>query len=171
MHTVWAKSLDGGRMATNHALGLIIAGFVVAFAISQFRYYFALTKFPESQFPGETERDRRFYKTQARRRVQIAALCGITGTCMLAGLFVPYGSYPRLFTLCWVAVALFGVWVVALALVDCVATWLHFSEERQLNEAKRLALRYKIDKFQKDALRVRDECEQAQEPSDDKERE
>ena len=170
MDTVWAKSLDGGRMAATHALGLIIAGVVVAFAISQFRYYFALTKFSESQFPGETERDRRFFKRQAWRRVQIAALSGIAGVCMLAGLFVPYGSYPRLFTLFWVGVGLFGVWVVALALVDCVATWLHFAEERQITEAKRLALRYKIDKFEKDALHARDELKCDDENYDDNER-
>ena len=150
MQTVWAKSLDGGRMAATHALGLVIAGSVIAFAISQFRYYFALTKLSESQFPGETERDRRFFKRQAWRRLQIAALSGIAGACMLAGLFV---------------------WVVALALVDCVSTWLHFAEERQIYEAKRLALRYKIDKFQKDALRARDELERTQRRDDDQEQE
>ena len=171
MQTVWAKSLDGGRMATTPALGLVIAGSVIACALSQFRYYFALTKLAESQFPGETERDRRFFKRQAWRRLQIAALSGIAGACMLAGLFVPYGIYPRLFALFWIAVALFGVWVVALALVDCVSTWLHFAEERQINEAKRLALRYKIDKFQKDALRARDELERTQRRDDDQEQE
>ena len=156
-------------MAATHTLGLIIAGFVVAFSISQFRYYFALTKIPVSQFPGDTERDRRFFKSQAWRRLQLAALSGIAGAFMLAGLLVPYGTYPRLFALCWAGVALFGVWSVLLALVDCVATWLHFSEERQINEAKRLALRYKIDKFQEDALRVRDETQKSQnERPDDK---
>lgn len=162
MLTVWAKSLDGGRMATTRLLGVAIAAVVLAFAVSQFRFYLATARTPESQVPGENERERRFNRRQAWRRLQISALSAIAGGCMLAGMLVPCGDHPRVFALSWFGVMLFGVWVVALALVDCVSTWMHFAEERQVHEAERLALRYKMDKFQEDALRARRESEQSE---------
>ena len=163
MLTVWARSLDGGRMATTRVLGLAIAGVVLAFAISQFRYYLATARMPDSQTPGENDRERRFYRRQAWRRLQISALSAIAGGCMLAGMLTPYGDHPRVFMLSWLGVVLFGVWVVALALVDCVSTWMRFSEERQVHEAERLALRYKMDKFHEEALRERQEAEELEE--------
>lgn len=159
MLTVFAKSLDGGRMAASHLLGLALAAFLLAFAISQFRQYYRRVRLPASELPAEDDRERLYLSRQAWRRLQIAVLVGIAGFCMLLGMTIPFGDHPRFFALSWFGAILFGTWVVVLAGVDWIATWLYFGEARQINRAERLALRYKMDKFQEESLRMRDEAQ------------
>lgn len=85
---------------------------------------------------------------------------------MFVGMFAPYDLRPRLFAAAWFGVAAFGAWVILLALVDCVATWLHFGDDRRIHKAEQLALRYKMDQFQKDAIRKHEESTQSDESSE-----
>ena len=48
------------------------------------------------------------------------------------------------------------LWIGALALVDALAVWFSFEEERQRRDAEKLALEFKMKKFQEESLR---ECE------------
>jgi hypothetical protein len=148
----------GGVFSSGRLAGLATAAAVLLFAFSKTWHYLRMVKLPDDEFPGQTERERRFLKRQAWRRLQTAALSGIAGLCMLGGLFVPFW-YRKTFTLLWVGVFGFGLWGVALALVDSISTWIYFGEERQIHEAERLALRYKMEKFHQDALRERDRAE------------
>lgn len=159
MLTVFAKSLDGGRMATSRMIGVALVAFLIAFSISQFRIYYSRVRLPKSLKPGDDERERLFLSRQAWRRLQISVLIGIVGICMLLGMTIPFDKCPRFFALAWFGAILFGTWVVALAVVDWIATWFFFGEARQINKAERLALRYKMDKFQEESLRMREEAE------------
>ena len=103
-------------------------------------------------------REGRFYRSQARRRLQIAALAGVVGFLMLAGMTIPAGYWPRLFAFSWIGVVLFGAWTIALAIADVVAIWFFFEEDRQEHAAQSVALRYKMEKFQEESLRA---CEEA----------
>ncbi|MGN0931149.1 MAG: hypothetical protein ACI4NP_05525 [Thermoguttaceae bacterium] len=148
-------ALDGGRWARNMGIGLTLALGVLAFAVWQFRVYWRRYRTGNAE---ASTREGRYYRSQARRRLQIAALAGVVGLFMLAGMTIPAGYCPRLFAFSWMGVVLFGAWTIALAIADVVAIWFFFEEERQEHAAQSVALRYKMEKFQEESLRARDEA-------------
>lgn len=151
-------ALDGGRWARSMGIGLTLTLGVLAFAVWQFRVYWRRYRTGDEASSEGATREGRFYRNQARRRLQIAALAGVVGLCMLAGMTVPAGYCPRLFAFSWMGVVLFGAWTIALAIADVVAIWFFFEEERQESAAQSVALRYKMEKFQEESLRA---CEEA----------
>ena len=153
--TFLTGALDGGRWARNMGIGLTLTLGVLVFAVWQFRVYWRRYRNVDSV---ASTREGRFYRSQARRRLQIAALAGVVGFLMLAGMTIPSGYWPRLFAFSWIGVVLFGAWTIALAIADVVAIWFFYEEERQEHAAQSVALRYKMEKFQEESLRA---CEEA----------
>ena len=71
-------------------------------------------------------------------------------------------------TLAWLGAIFFGTWVGALALADAFSVWLSFGEERNRRHAEKIALEYKMKKFQDESLK---ECDAAREQREDVESE
>lgn len=151
-------ALDGGRGARSMGIGFALTLGVLAFAVWQFRVCWRRYRMGNDLASEASTREGRFYRNQARRRLQIAALAGVVGLFMLAGMTIPAGYWPRLFAFSWMGVVLFGAWTIALAIADVVAIWFFFEEERQEHAAQSVALRYKMEKFQEESLRA---CEEA----------
>ena len=139
-------------------LALAIAGLAIACAIWQFRIQLDKVRRPSIYFQGESQRNLKFLRRQAKRRVQLACLAGIFGALMLVGLFLPYERYPQLWGIVWILALLFLGWAGCLALVDFVSLKLHFGIELDRQRAEKLALDYKMKKFHEQSLQ---ELEQA----------
>ena len=129
---------------------------VVAFAAWQFRVQLDKLRHGDFYWRGLTAHGKRFYRRQALRRLQIACLAGVVGALMLLGLFTSAHDHPKLVSCAWTLAILLCLWIGALALVDALAVWFSFEEERQRRDAEKLALEFKMKKFQEESRR---ECE------------
>lgn len=133
-------------------LALAIAGLALAFAIWQFRIQLDKVRRPDVYFRGESSRDQKFFRRQAKRRVQLAALAGVFGALMLVGLFLPYERHPQLWGIVWILALLFLGWAGCLALVDFVSVKIHYGAELDRQRAEKLALDYKMKKFHEQSM-------------------
>ncbi len=125
-------------------VGLLVAGLVLAFSIWQFREQLDRVKRPEQRFNERSEREFKFLKRQAFRRLQLSGLSGLAGATMLVGLYVPADRAPRIWALCWLAVLFFVGWTALLAGADAFSIWLHYSSAGRKRSAERILLEYQM---------------------------
>ena len=139
-------------------LALGIAGIAIAFSIWQFRIQLDKVLRPDFYFANDTDRERRFHKRQAFRRTQIAVLAGLFGVCMLLGLYVSPEARPSAWGIVWTLALLFLAWGGILTLVDALSIRLHFGAELDKRRAEKIALDYKMRRFQEQSLKELDEA-------------
>ena len=133
-------------------VGLAVACAVVAFGASQIRVQLDRWRRPEAHYGGLSERGRRFFKRQAFRRLQIAALSLVVGAIMAGGLLALDSGRVALASVLWLTAIILGGWICVLALVDALAVWLSFEDDRQKVDAEKITLEYKMKKFQEECL-------------------
>jgi hypothetical protein len=98
------------------------------------------------------ERERRFFRVQARRRVQVGALLVAAGALIPAGdALVAARRDPRLFAVYVVAILALAAWMAGLALTD----WLASSAHRRALRASLAALERKRRALEEEAARLR----------------
>ena len=130
----------------------LVVCLVVAFSLWQFRGQYDKLRHGDFYWRGLTARGKRFYRRQATRRLQIACLSGVAGALMLTGLFTSARAHPKLVSGSWTLAILLCFWIGALAIVDAISVWFSFEEERQRRDAEKLALEFKMKKFQEESL-------------------
>lgn len=135
---------DAASRAAVRNIGLLVAGVVLAFSIWQFREQLDRVKRPERYFNERSEREFKFLKRQAFRRLQLSGLSGISGALMLVGLYVPADRAPRIWAVSWLAVLFFVGWTALLAGVDALSIWLHYSSAGRKRSAERILLEYQM---------------------------
>lgn len=134
-------------------IAVAIAVVALSFAIWQFRIQLDLFRRPDLYFANESARAKKFFKRQALRRVQLSAMVGLFGVLMLVGLYLPYQIYPRAWGIVWTAALIVLVWGGAIAAADLLAVRLFYAAELDKQNAEKLALDYKMKKFQEQSLK------------------
>ncbi len=134
-------------------IGLVVAGFVLAFGVWQVREQRDRVRRPKARFGAQPEKELEFLKRQAFRRMQTGGLAALVGLAMLVGLYVPARNWPGAWAGAWLGVLFFSAWAALLALVDAISTWLHYSSDGGKAEAEKILLEYQIRKMREKAER------------------
>lgn len=135
-------------------MGLVVAGFVLAFGIWQVREQRDRVRRPKARFGAQPEKELEFLKRQAFRRMQTGGLAAIVGGLMLVGLHLPAQDAPGWWASAWLGVLFFSGWAALLALVDATSTWLHYSGESAQTDAEKILLEYQMKKMREQAERA-----------------
>jgi hypothetical protein len=116
-----------------------------------FRWHFAAW----NTYRGDNslaERERNFYRTQFRRRVQVAGLIVLMGVLVPLLDFVIFKDSPRIFTALAFGILLVTAWIMILAALDWLS-WRVFNRSTQLNlaslERKRRELEEEVERLRK----------------------
>lgn len=141
-------------ISTVRWVGVIVAGFVLAFGIWQVREQRDRVRRPKARFGAQPEKELEFLKRQAFRRMQIGGLAAIVGGLMLVGLHVPEQDAPGWWASAWLGALFFSGWAALLALVDATSSWLHYSSESAQTDAEKILLEYQIKKMREQAERA-----------------
>lgn len=144
-------------ISTVRWIGVVVAGFVLAFGIWQTREQRDRVRRPKARFGAQPEKELEFLKRQAFRRMQTGGLAALVGLSMLVGLHVPAQDAPGWWAAAWLAVLFFSGWAALLALVDATSTWLHYSSESAQADAEKILLEYQMKKMREKAERRRAE--------------
>lgn len=159
----WASAAPifaDASIATVRWIGVIVAGFVLAFGIWQVREQRDRVRRPKARFGAVSEKELEFLKRQAFRRMQTGALAAIVGGLMLVGLHLPAQDAPGWWASAWLGVLFFSGWAALLALVDATSTWLHYSSESAQTDAEKILLEYQMKKMREKAERSNVDAEQ-----------
>ena len=154
--TIFAET----SISTVRWIGVIVAGFVLAFGIWQVREQRDRVRRPKARFGAQPEKEFEFLKRQAFRRMQTGGLAAIVGFLMLVGLHVPAQDAPGWWASAWLGVLFFSGWAALLALVDATSTWLHYSSESAQTDAEKILLEYQMKKMREKAERAAVDAEQ-----------
>lgn len=147
-------------ISTVRWVGLIVAGFVLAFGIWQVREQRDRVRRPKARFGAVPQKELEFLKRQAFRRMQTGGLAAIVGGLMLVGLHLPAQDAPGWWASAWLGVLFFSAWAALMALVDATSTWLHYSSESAQTDAERILLEYQMKKTREKAARDATDAEQ-----------
>ena len=88
--------------------------------------------------------ERRHAHRQFRRRIQASAMLGVVAVAIPLGTWIPHRQWPSAFVFFWFAVAMLVVWVLALALVDALATSRQMLRTSRRNTADEVSLRAEL---------------------------
>ena len=143
---------DVSSLTRTRDVGLLVATFVLAFAIWQIRIQLARVQLSKNDLPMLNEQGCRFFKRRSQRRLQLAILALIVGLAIFVGSSVAPERFPKIWTGAWLCVLFLGIWICVLAVVDAFSTWLSFGVERNQNRAEEILLKYKIEKFKENSL-------------------
>lgn len=149
-------------------IGLIVAGFVLAFGVWQVREQRDRVKRPKARFGAQPEKELEFLKRQAFRRMQIGGLAAIVGLLMLVGLHIPEQDAPGWWAAAWLGALFFSGWTALLAAVDAASSWLHYSSEGAQTNAEKILLEYQMKKMSEKAKRDAGDAEQNEPSQNDK---
>ena len=103
------------------------------------------------RFRRRTEhgKDYEYYRVRHRRRLQTSGMLGLLGIMLLVGHWVDSPPLPRWVTIVyWGFALLLVVWVGLLALLDILATRLHFARARQDVLVERARLESQLRRLQ-----------------------
>ncbi len=167
----WASAAPifaDASIATVRWIGVIVAGFVLAFGIWQVREQRDRVRRPKARFGAAPEKELEFLKRQAFRRMQIGGLAAIVGGLMLVGLHLPAQDAPGWWASAWLGVLFFSGWASLMALVDATSTWLHYSSESAQTDAEKILLEYQMKKMREKAERAAVDAEQNPPSEDEK---
>lgn len=157
---IFSFLLFGESSSASSYLGLAIAAFVITAGIRQFLIQYDKLRQPERYFEQESARAQKFLKRQALRRIQLAVLIFLFGVLMAAGLFLSNEAHPQAWGIVWTAALFILLWSGCLALVDVLSIKMFYSADLDKQRAEKLALDYKMKKFQEKSLRDLDEAKE-----------
>lgn len=143
---------DASSLTRTRDVGLLVAVFVLAFAIWQIRIQLARVQLSKNDLPMLNEQGYKYFKRRSQRRLQLACLALVVGLAILVGSSVAPDRFPKIWTSAWLCVLFLGIWICALAVVDAFSTWLSFGVERNKNHAEEILLKYRIEKFKENSL-------------------
>ncbi len=114
-----------------------------------------------------SERSRTFFIRQFRRRIQIAAMIGVSGVFLVVAVLTPPKTFPKLFIVFGSLSVLLLLWSILLALFDVVSISMFFNRSRHWDEAQRTKIQYELEKRIKEMQSENDPPSKADEKSGD----
>jgi hypothetical protein len=91
--------------------------------------------------------DRAFRAGQFRRRMQASSLLALVAPTMFVGLRISPDRSPKVFVALWLMVLISTCWVTWLAILDAVASSLHFRRLSQERATTRARLKGELDRI------------------------
>ena len=89
--------------------------------------------------PSGDEKQQRFVRGQFRRRAQTSAMIGLVGVLIFAGFWIDQGIMGLVY---WCGIVLLVIWIMLLAVVDMIATRIHFARLTRDNAFQQTRLRH-----------------------------
>jgi len=126
-----------------HSILLAIAALMITSAIwFARRLWAALVAMQDDG--GLPQRSRTFFRRQFRRRIQIAAMIGMSGVMLVAAVLTPPETSPKLF-LVFASLSVFLLlWSILIAMLDVVSISMFYRRSRHWDEAQRAKIRYEL---------------------------
>jgi len=107
------------------------------------------------------QRSRTFFSRQFRRRIQIAAMIGLSGIFLVIVALISPQRSPKLFIVFGSLSVLLLLWSILIAVLDVISINMFFSRSRNWDEAQRAKLRYELEKQFRE---MKDKTEKKDEP-------
>jgi len=129
---------------SNHPILLVIAALMISSAIwFARRLWVALVAMQDDE--DLPQRSRTFFSRQFRRRIQIAAMIGLSGVCLVASVLIPPRIFPKMFILFGSLSVLLLLWSILLAVCDVIAINMFYRRSRHWDEAQRAKIQYELE--------------------------
>ena len=128
----------------NHYILLAIAALMITSAIwFARRLWVALVAMQDDE--DLPKRSRTFFSRQFRRRIQIAAMIGLSGVFMVAAVLTPPKALPQLFILFGSLSVFLLLWSILIALCDVISINMFYRRSRNWDEAQRAKIQYELE--------------------------
>ena len=135
------KTKNVKEINMNHYILLAIAALMITSAIwFARRLWVALVTMQDDE--DLPQRSRTFFSRQFRRRIQIAAMIGLSGVFLVAAVLTPTKALPLLFGSLSVVLLL---WSILIALFDVISINMFYRRSRHWDEAQRAKMQYELD--------------------------
>jgi hypothetical protein len=112
------------------------------------------------------QRSRTFFSRQFRRRIQIAAMIGLSGVFLVVTALIPPQQFPKLFVFFGSVSILLLLWSILIAVIDVISINIFFGRSRHWGEAQRTKLKYEIEKHLRE---MKNKTEKKDEPDNENE--
>ena len=123
---------------------LAIAALMITFAIwFARRLWVALVAMQDDE--DLPQRSRTFFSRQFRRRIQIAAMIGLSGVFLVATVLTPPTTFPKLFILFGSLSVFLLLWSILIALCDVISINMFYRRSRHWDEAQRAKIQYELE--------------------------
>ncbi|MCL2624260.1 MAG: hypothetical protein FWD31_11400 [Planctomycetaceae bacterium] len=93
------------------------------------------------------QRSRTFFSRQFRRRIQIAAMIGLSGVCLVVAVLLSPKSFPQLLFLqvLFASLSVFLLlWSILIAVFDVISISMFYRRSRHWDEAQRAKIQYEL---------------------------
>ena len=129
----------------NHTILLAIAALMITSAIwFARRLWVALVAMQDDK--DLPQRSRTFFSRQFRRRIQIAAMIGLSGVFLVAVVLTPPKTLPQLFILFGSLSVFLLLWAILIALCDVVSITMFYRRSRNWDKAQRAKIQYELER-------------------------
>jgi NhaP-type Na+/H+ or K+/H+ antiporter len=91
------------------------------------------------------QRSRTFFSRQFRRRIQIAAMIGLSGVCLVAVALIPPKVFPKSFVVFGSLSLFLLLWSILIALCDVISINMFYKRSRHWDEAQRAKIQYELE--------------------------
>ena len=89
------------------------------------------------------QRSRTFFSRQFRRRIQIAAMIGLSGVFLVTTVLVQ--PFPRFFIVFGSLAVFMLLWSILIALCDVISITMFYRRSRHWDEAQRVKIQYELE--------------------------
>ena len=128
----------------SHYILLTIAALMITSAIwFARRLWFALVAMQDDE--DLPERSRTFFSRQFRRRIQIAAMIGLSGVFLVVTVLIPPKTFPKFFILFGSLSVFLLLWSILIALCDVISINMFYRRSRHWDEAHRAKIKYELE--------------------------
>jgi len=130
----------------NHVLFAIAALMITSAIWFARRLWFALVAMQDDE--DLPQRSRTFFSRQFRRRIQIAAMFGLSGAFLVAAVLVR--PFPKFFVVFGSLSVFLLLWAILIALCDVISISMFYKRSRHWDEAQRAKIQYELEKHLKE---------------------
>jgi len=109
------------------------------------------------------QRSRTFFSRQFRRRIQIAAMIGLSGVMLVAAVLTPPKTFPQLFIIFGSLSLFLLLWSILIAVFDIISINMFYKRSRHWDEAQRAKIQYELEQRLKE-MQENDHDEGTKEP-------
>jgi len=89
------------------------------------------------------QRSRTFFSRQFRRRIQIAAMIGLSGVTLVAAVLTQ--TFPKLFLIFGSLCVLLLLWSILLSVFDVISISMFYRRSRHWEESQRAKIQYELE--------------------------
>jgi uncharacterized membrane protein YbhN (UPF0104 family) len=108
------------------------------------------------------QRSRTFFSRQFRRRIQIAAMIGLSGVMLVATVLTPSQTFPIMFIMFGSLSIFLLLWSILIALFDVISISMFYRRSRHWDDAQRAKIQYELEQKLRE-MQEEDHCDETKE--------